>query len=345
MVPQFLTLLTLCTAELGYQYQQPGTNFGYESDASLAINHGSHQSSDHYQDHADFHKHFYAFEAPYDSSEEADLVEHKLSANSQKNLQVVFIKAPENKAVQGALNALVKQTSEDKTAIYVLNKQTDPNELASKITALQAQRKHKPQVHFVKYRTDAEAAHAQQHIQAQYGGATGQGLQPLSPPSLGYSQQAQLPLAPQGYFPPELPQQPEFPQQAQAPPQGYYPPELPSSGYSQQPELPHATQGYYPPESSQLLPTPHPSYANYATSYQGYNNVKDQEQVELPALPLAQQQLASSPYDLDARTARSRRIDFRVNERHRSDGRMVFPTDTPAKRYLPVQRRRKRALF
>ncbi|KAM8704829.1 hypothetical protein ACLKA7_009308 [Drosophila subpalustris] len=348
----FLALLTICTAELGYQYQQPGAEIGYETDASLGINHGSHQATDQYQDHADFRKHFYAFEAPYDSAEEADLVEHKIAANSLKNLQVVFIKAPENKAVQGALNALVKQTSEDKTAIYVLNKQTDPNELASKITAVQTQRKHKPQVHFVKYRTDAEAAHAQQHIQAQYGGAAGQDLQPLQEPSVGYSPQAQLPHTPQGYFPSELPQQPQFPQQPQAP-QGYFPPELPSSGYSQQPELPEspqAPQGY-------LLPTPNPSYLpplpNYVSSYQGYNNGADQGKVQLPALPLAQQELASSPYDLDARSSRSRRIDFRVNERHRPDSRMIFPNETPSKRYLPVgsnsywpaQKRSKRAHF
>ncbi|KAH8312792.1 hypothetical protein KR044_012964, partial [Drosophila immigrans] len=332
----FLTLLAICSAELGYKYQQNGAAFGYETESTL--NH--HQATDHYEDHADFHKHFYAFEAPSDSSEE-DLVEHKLSALSQKNLQVVFIKAPENKAVQGALNALVKQSTEDKTAIYVLNKQTDSNELASKITALQAQRKHKPQVHFVKYRTDAEAAHAQQHIQEQYGGVRGHGSQSL----LGYSQQQQRPELPQpaqGYYPPELPQQPELPPQPElpqqgyypaqpAPPAAYYPPELPP----QQPELPQPPPAaYYPPvaPASPLLPTPPPSYLPpLPSSYQGYDYGRDQGNL----VPLPQQQLTPGPYDLDARTARSRRIDFRVNERHRSDSRMVFPTDTPSRRYLP----------
>ncbi|KAH8359321.1 hypothetical protein KR093_005740, partial [Drosophila rubida] len=293
----FLTLLAICSAELGYQYQQQGPAFGYETEA------GSHQTTDHYQDHAEFHKHFYAFEAPYDSSEEAEAAEHKISSLSQKNLQVVFIKAPENKAVQGALNALVKQSTEDKTAIYVLNKQTDSNELASKISSLQAQRKHKPQVHFVKYRTDAEAAHAQQHIQEQYGGVGGHGSQqPLQPSLLGYS---------------------------------------PQPDYTQQPELPQSPQAYYPPVQvpvpapAPLLPTPAPSYLpalpNYANSFQGYDYGRDPSNI----VPLAQQQLTPGLYDVDARTARSRRIDFRVNERHRSDSRMVFPTDTVSRRYLP----------
>ncbi|XP_060647093.1 DNA translocase FtsK [Drosophila nasuta] len=346
----FLTLLAICSAELGYQYQQNGPAFGYETESALS----NSQATDHYQDHADFHKHFYAFEAPYDSSEEADLAEQKISSLSQKNLQVVFIKAPENKAVQGALNALVKQSTEDKTAIYVLNKQTDPNELASKITALQSQRKHKPQVHFVKYRTDVEAAHAQQHIQEQYGGVKDHSLQPLQPPLLGYSQQPESSQAAQGYYPSELPQQPELPPQPELPqpayyptkqpqaPQAYYPPELPATGYTPQPEVPQTPQGYYLSSAIPLLPTPHPSYLSpLPSSYQGYDYGRDQSNV----VPLAQQQLTPGPYDLDARTARSRRIDFRVNERHRSNSRMIFPTDTPSRRYLPAQKRKRRAHF
>lgn len=157
----------------------------YGNEAVLGDERYHSQPGNHYQENADFHKHFYAFEAPYDSVEEVDLAETKLSSLAQKNLQVVFIKAPENKAVVGALNALAKQTSEDKTAIYVLNKQTDVNELASQLSALKAHHKHKPQVHFVKYKTEEEAAQAQQYIQAQYGGGSSI-PQPAKASSLGY---------------------------------------------------------------------------------------------------------------------------------------------------------------
>ncbi|KAH8258143.1 hypothetical protein KR038_006754, partial [Drosophila bunnanda] len=293
----FLALLAGSSAELGYQYQQNSYGGSVDNQAEYPT-----QPNDHYQEHHDFHKHFYAFEAPYDSSEEADLVETKLASLSQKNLQVVFIKAPENKAVVGALNALAKQTTEDKTAIYVLNKQTDAHELASELSSLKAQHKHKPQVHFVKYRTEAEAAQAQQHIQAQYGGA-GAVSQPGQASSLGYYPEQQ-PQYDQGYYP----------EAAQRP--GEYP--VPSAGYLPPPPQPSA--GYLPPV---------PSYSSLAQGYSAAGGALA-GQIDLPPVPEAQQDLSASYNDAsqDYRSARSQRIDFRVNERRRSGSRMVFPTSS-----------------
>ncbi|XP_017968058.1 uncharacterized protein LOC108659576 [Drosophila navojoa] len=304
----FLSFIAICSAKLGYNYEPNSTGFGYGSAA----------------DHADFHKHFYAFEAPQDAVDEAELVEQKILAHSKKNLQVVFIKAPENKAVVGALKALAKQTSEDKTDIYVLNKQTDPHELASKLSAAQAQaHKHRPQVHFVKYRTEEEALQAQQVIQAQYGRATGPSSPSSQQSSSGYSQSTEIPSP--GYYPESQP----------LTQQGAYPQEL---------------YGAPPAPGSSYLPPYTPSYG---AAPQPYFGGADQGNLDLPPLPLPEQQLAPSPYDLDARTAKSSRIDFRVNERHRSNGRMVFPTEKPAKTYLPAlsnsylppQKRRRRAHF
>ncbi|KAH8383112.1 hypothetical protein KR009_006892, partial [Drosophila setifemur] len=309
----FLMLLASSSAELGYQYQQNGgaplnsyggaiSDYGGEGGGG-----GQYptQPGDHYQEHAAFHKHFYAFEAPYDSVEEADLVETKLADLSQKNLQVVFIKAPENKAVVGALNALAKQTTEDKTAIYVLNKQTDAHQLASEIGALKAHHKHKPQVHFVKYRTEEEAVQAQQQIQAQYGGA---GAVPQAGPASSL-----------GYYPE---QQPQYDQ-------GYYPEAAPQSS----PQSGYPSKGYLPPL---------PSYSSIA---QGYNAAGSDSQaggaaaalgqIDLPPVPDVQQDLTAPSYNdanLDYRTARSQRIDFRVNERRRSGSRMVFPSDAGSSR-------------
>nr|ADE06686.1 RT06853p [Drosophila melanogaster] len=307
----FLTLLAGSSAELGYQYQQnsyggPVNSCGNE--AVLGDERYHSQPGNHYQENADFHKHFYALEAPYDSVEEVDLAETKLSSLAQKNLQVVFIKAPENKAVVGALNALVKQTSEDKTAIYVLNKQADVNELASQLSALKAHHKHKPQVHFVKYKTEEEAAQAQQYIQAQYGGGSSI-PQPGKASSLGYY--------------PE--QQPQYEQDA---PSEEYP--AGQVGY-----LPSPQQSAYQPQSGYLPPLP-----SYSSISQGYNaagssaGVSTIGQIDLPPVPEAQQDLTGNYNNagVDYRSERSRRVDFRANERHRRGSRMVFPSANPGKR-------------
>ncbi|XP_017052307.1 uncharacterized protein LOC108095653 [Drosophila ficusphila] len=310
----FLALLAVSSAELGYQYQQNSYGEGavnsYGNEVPAGEERYPAQAGNHYQENAEFHKHFYAFEAPYDSVEEADLVENKLASLSQKNLQVVFIKAPENKAVVGALNALAKQTSEDKTAIYVLNKQTDANELASEIGALKAHHKHKPQVHFVKYRTEAEAAQAQQYIQAQYGGG----------PSVAQPSQASS----LGYYPE---QRPQYEQDTRP---GEYP--APQSTY-----LPPAQQSSYQPQSGYLPPLP-----SYSSISEGYNaagasaGASSIGQIDLPPVPEAQQDLSASynSANVDFRSARSRRYDFLANERHRGS-RMVFPTEVrSSKSYL-----------
>ncbi|XP_033233140.1 WW domain-binding protein 11 [Drosophila pseudoobscura] len=383
----FFVFLATCSAELGYQYQQ--NNALLNSYGAAAQDYGSEGTdgdggyptlaNEHYHDHADFHKHFYAFEAPYDSTEEADLVETKLASLAQKNLQVVFIKAPENKAVVGALNALAKQTTEDKTAIYVLNKQTDSNELASQLSALKAQHKHKPQVHFVKYRTEAEAAQAQLHIQEQYGG-TGS-PQPAQASSLGYyPEQQPQPDQDQGYYPePQSPASPP-PRPGYLPPSpqssylptpspstSYLPTPLPQTSYlppvpqpSYLPPAPRPQTNYLPPapQSSYLPPSPPqagylPSLPNYASISQGYNAAGAGSgaagtlgQIDLPPLPEPQQDLGGSYDDLDERSGRSLRTGFRANERRRSGSRMVFPTELSSSNYYrsqQVSKRRRRA--
>ncbi|BFF92109.1 WW domain-binding protein 11 [Drosophila madeirensis] len=379
----FLLSLSICccSAELGYQYQQnnapPLNSYGaaaqdYGNEAASGGAGYPTLANEHYEDHADFHKHFYAFEAPYDSSEEADQVETKLASLSQKNLQVVFIKAPENKAVVGALNALAKQTTEDKTAIYVLNKQTDSNELASQLSVLKTQHKHKPQVHFVKYRTEAEALQAAQHIQAQYGG-TGSPQAPAQASSLGYypEQQPQPEQEQeQGYYPEPQSPPPRLPP-GYSPPSAqssylptpststsYLPTPLPQTSYlppAPQPSyLPRPQTSYLPPaEQSSYRPPPAagylPSLPNYASIAQGYSAAgagSTLGQIDLPPLPEPQQDLGSSYDDLDERSGRSLRTGFRANERRRSGSRMVFPTELTSSNYYRAQqasRRRRRA--
>ncbi|XP_004524366.1 uncharacterized protein KIAA0754-like [Ceratitis capitata] len=114
-----------------------------------------------------YEKEFYTFTAP--QAEFDDAAGHQTIANSlKKNLRVVFIKTPESKALENAALSLAKQGSEDKTAIYVLTKQADLGSLGQQLQAIQSQSSHKPEVHFIKYRTPQDATHAQQAIQQQY---------------------------------------------------------------------------------------------------------------------------------------------------------------------------------
>ncbi|XP_075170268.1 uncharacterized protein LOC142242583 [Haematobia irritans] len=115
----------------------------------------------------DFEKEFFTFTAPEGEFDDNNAAE-KIAGSLKKNLRVVFIKGPENAALENAALQLAKSAAEDRTAIYVLNKQADIGDLASKLNNLNKNANSKPEVHFVKYRTDADAENAQRTIQAQY---------------------------------------------------------------------------------------------------------------------------------------------------------------------------------
>uniref|UniRef100_A0A1I8NIF7 DUF243 domain-containing protein n=1 Tax=Musca domestica TaxID=7370 RepID=A0A1I8NIF7_MUSDO len=114
-----------------------------------------------------YDKEFFSFTAP--ESEFADnTAAEKVAGALKKNLRVVFIKGPENTALENAALQLAKSAAQDQTAIYVLNKQADIGDLANKLNNLNTNANSKPEVHFVKYRTQADADNAQRTIQAQY---------------------------------------------------------------------------------------------------------------------------------------------------------------------------------
>ncbi|XP_073818492.1 uncharacterized protein [Musca autumnalis] len=82
---------------------------------------------------------------------------------------------PQNNGLEDAVLGLAKKAAEQRTAIYVLNKQPDLAGLADKFNNINNNINHKPEVHFVKYRTAEDAANAQRAIQGQYdslGGTT-----------------------------------------------------------------------------------------------------------------------------------------------------------------------------
>ncbi|XP_011198307.2 homeobox protein SIX3 [Bactrocera dorsalis] len=86
----------------------------------------------------------------------------------KKNLRVIFIKGPEGNGLEKAAVNLAKHAAEERTAIYVLQKQANLGDLANKLQAENDVQRHKPEVHFVKYRTPEDAANAQRAIQSQY---------------------------------------------------------------------------------------------------------------------------------------------------------------------------------
>ncbi|KAH8312788.1 hypothetical protein KR044_012961 [Drosophila immigrans] len=120
-----------------------------------------------YAPSAGVNKEFYTFEA--DENDFNDPAASERASNSvSKGLRVVFIKGPENRGLENAALNLAKQAAEQKTAIYVLNRQADIGDLSNRLNAIRNNNNNKPEVHFVKYRTPEDAANAQRAIQSQY---------------------------------------------------------------------------------------------------------------------------------------------------------------------------------
>ncbi|XP_039970432.1 uncharacterized protein LOC126759437 [Bactrocera neohumeralis] len=116
----------------------------------------------------ELNKEFFSYTAPEhefnDAGDAGDI------ANAlKKNVRVIFVKGPQNSALENAaVQLLAKNAVEERTAIYVLNKQADIGDLANKLNSVDHRNAYKPEVHFVKYRTPADAENAKQAIQSQY---------------------------------------------------------------------------------------------------------------------------------------------------------------------------------
>lgn len=150
---------------------------------------------------AEFNKEYFTYSAP-DEEFNDGAASQQIAGTLKKNLRVVFIKTPENQALTNAALQLAKQANEERTAIYVLNKQADIGELANRLQSIKSGIANKPEVHFVKYRTPEDAVRAQQAIQAQYDALGGtshisnEGVAPVlnfaSQPSASYSSSGSL---------------------------------------------------------------------------------------------------------------------------------------------------------
>ncbi|EDW00330.1 pupal cuticle protein 36 [Drosophila grimshawi] len=111
------------------------------------------------------HKQFITVAAPEDN-QSLERVKHLVIGRPQKNYRVVFIKAPSSSNANVKLSAEYAP-KEEKTVIYVLSKKDstlEVNDIATPAPTIPS----KPEVFFIKYKTDAEAQHVQQQIQAEY---------------------------------------------------------------------------------------------------------------------------------------------------------------------------------
>ncbi|KAH8232132.1 hypothetical protein KR032_000171, partial [Drosophila birchii] len=187
-------LVSASAAKLGYNYQAAAGDrrfaglidaeaTGFSSTSSST----QHQQQQHHQQQQqqllqpesqpqtpvaavdEFSKEFFTYSAPEEEFADHESTEH-IASMLKRNLRVLFIKSPENQGLANAALQLAKQASEQRTAIYVLSKQADVAQLAQRIQSeQQAQaQSHKPEVHFVKYRTPEDAVRAQQLIQQQF---------------------------------------------------------------------------------------------------------------------------------------------------------------------------------
>ncbi|XP_011195226.1 uncharacterized protein LOC105220488 [Zeugodacus cucurbitae] len=116
---------------------------------------------------AEYEKEFFTYSAnDNDFNEPAD--NGQVIESLKKNLRVIFIKGPEGNGLEKAAVNLARHASEERTAIYVLQKQADLGGLANQLQSQHDVHRSKPEVHFVKYRTPEDAANAQRAIQSQY---------------------------------------------------------------------------------------------------------------------------------------------------------------------------------
>ncbi|CAD6993506.1 unnamed protein product [Ceratitis capitata] len=189
----------------------------YEYAANSLPQQGAAQLSEPIQPVSEFNKEYYTYTAP--EHEFDDVAAGDIGNALRKNLRVVFIKGPENTGLENAALQLAKSAGDERTAIYVLTKQADIGDLANKLNSVQSTGS-KPEVHFVKYRTQADAENAQRAIQTQYDSLPGASSNHNggSAPVLDFASKAPAPAAPAAA--PAAPANTYVPPQAQA----YLPP-------------------------------------------------------------------------------------------------------------------------
>ncbi|XP_017081610.1 uncharacterized protein LOC108114936 [Drosophila eugracilis] len=154
-------------------YQQPAVQVHNHQQQVQSVQHAQHQQ-------AIVSKRFFIHSAPEESEDYKE--SHITVGVPKRNYNVVFIKSPQRNNKKTI--KISPAVNEEKTVIYVLSKKSE-NDVNAEVVE-QASSTSKPEVFFIKYKTNEEAAHAQQQIQAQYdalGGSsqlTDEGVAPVT---------------------------------------------------------------------------------------------------------------------------------------------------------------------
>uniref|UniRef100_A0A1A9UFL1 DUF243 domain-containing protein n=1 Tax=Glossina austeni TaxID=7395 RepID=A0A1A9UFL1_GLOAU len=130
-----------------------------------AQNFANHQYLQQQQPSTVITKHFFIHAAPEDADEEYR-EKHITLGPAKKHYNIVFIKSPSVSNRKTAVK-ISPASHEEKTIIYVLNKKAEAAEIHAEILE-QPTTTTKPQVVFIKYKTDEEAANAQEYIKTKF---------------------------------------------------------------------------------------------------------------------------------------------------------------------------------
>ncbi|XP_073819969.1 uncharacterized protein [Musca autumnalis] len=110
-------------------------------------------------------KRFFTYSAPED--DEPEIIQRDIVLGApRKTYNVVFIRAPVAKQHKAKIR-IIPSINEDKTVIYLLAKKVDAPVVETYVEE-PVTTTAKPEVFFIKYRTNKEAEHVQHHIQAKF---------------------------------------------------------------------------------------------------------------------------------------------------------------------------------
>ncbi|XP_065364154.1 probable basic-leucine zipper transcription factor Q [Calliphora vicina] len=151
----------------GVQQQQQAPLVGNFAGQHQQQFNGYQQQQQQYPTQDTVTKDIYVHVAPEDGEDQRYQQPALPPAPPRKHYRIVFIKAPSQNINKAALR-IQQAPTEEKTIIYVLTKKPDPLDLQAAIQDVQPKQPSKPEVYFIKYKTQEEAQHAQRTIQAQY---------------------------------------------------------------------------------------------------------------------------------------------------------------------------------
>jgi len=141
----------------GGNYNQVGQGGHYNQGGQ-----GDYSGYNQYSGQAQVHKHVYFYDSPEDLPAPSIRISGQASS-AQKNYKIIFIKAPSYKAPE-VPQIPIQQQNEEKTLVYVLVKKPDESQEIV-VPTLAPSKPSKPEVFFIKYKTQKEAEAQIQQIQ------------------------------------------------------------------------------------------------------------------------------------------------------------------------------------